>query len=156
MLRWALGIRPGGKWLESKVQRLVKDGKGSPEGFRLQAWNRLPQAKPTIKLTAQEVGLTAQAEALQVQLNGPDFRQPAEFEVTWTADKVSLKVTRPAKIRLSYRVLRPDWSAEEKPVLQRRRPGGLPEVLRNEVVWENQWVEWQAAPGEYDVRIVQK
>ena len=32
MLRWALAIRPGGKWLESKVQRLPQSG------FRLQAW----------------------------------------------------------------------------------------------------------------------
>jgi hypothetical protein len=150
MLRWALGIRPGGKWLESKVQRLPQ------KGFRLQAWNRLPQAKPTIKLAAPDVGLQGQAELLLVQLSGPAFRQPAEFEVTWTADTVSLKVTKPAKIRLSYRVLRPDWPAEDKPVLQRRRPGGLPEVVHNEAVWENNRVEWQATPGTYDLRMVPK
>jgi hypothetical protein len=62
MLRWALAIRPGSKWLESKVERLEKTG------FRLQAWNRLPQAKPAIKLSARDAGLKAEAEVLQVQL----------------------------------------------------------------------------------------
>jgi hypothetical protein len=150
MLRWALGIRPGSKWLESRVQRVGQ------KGFRLLAWNRLPRAKPTIKLAAQDVGLKAKVELLRVQLSGPAFRQPAEFEVTWTADKVSLKVTRPATIRLTYRVLRPDWPAKEKPVLRRRRPDGRAEVVRRDVAWENNSVEWQATPGEYDLQAVQK
>jgi hypothetical protein len=144
MLRWALAIRPGSKWLESKVERLPQ------KGFRLQAWNRLPQAQPTVKLAAQDVGLQGKAEVLQVQLSGPALRQPAEFEVTWTADKVSLKVSKPAKVRLSYRVLRPEWRPDDKLVLQRRRPGGA-EVLRSEVAWEDNSVAWQAAPGEYDL-----
>src|SRR5262249_31063950 len=55
MLRWALDIRPGSKWLESKTERL------GDRGFRLQIWNRLPQAKPTVKLTAKEVGLKSDA-----------------------------------------------------------------------------------------------
>src|SRR5262249_10206305 len=82
MLRWALGIRPGGKWLESRVLRLPPlpalpplVGEGEVGGFRLQAWNRLPQAKPTVKVAAQDVGLPAKAEVLQVQLTGPAFRQ---------------------------------------------------------------------------------
>jgi hypothetical protein len=150
MLRWALAIRPDSKWLESKVQRLPKDG------FRLQAWNRLPQAKPTIKLTGQEVGITkgeaAKAEVIQVQLQGPAFRQPAEFEVTWTANKVSVKVSKLARVRLSYRVLRPDWPAKNQPVLQRRRPGGA-DIVKNDVVWKNNYVEWQATPGEYELMV---
>jgi hypothetical protein len=146
MLRWALGIRPGGKWLESKVERL------QPAGFRLQAWNRLPQAKPTIKLGGKEVGLQAAAEVMQVQLSGPAFRQPAAFDVTWTADRISVKVSKPAKIRLSYRVLRPEWPVADRPVLQRRRAGGLADVVRSDVVWEDNFVEWQATPGEYDLR----
>jgi hypothetical protein len=150
MLRWALGIRPDSKWLESKVQRLGQ------KGFRLQAWNRLPQAKPAIKLTARDVGLSSEEEVLQVQLSGPAFRQPAEFEAAWTANTVSLKVSRPAKIRLSYRVLCPEWPAQDKPVLQRQLPGGLTEVVRREVVWENNCVEWQATPGEYDLQTVPK
>jgi hypothetical protein len=145
MLRWALAIRPGGKWLESKVQRLPQGG------FRLQAWNRLPQAKPTVKLAARDVGLKAEAEVLQVQLTGPAFRQPAEFEVAWSGNKVSLNVSKPARVRLSYRVLRPEWPATGRPVLQRRRPGGLSDVVRDDVVWENNFVEWQATPGEYDL-----
>jgi hypothetical protein len=141
MLRWALGIRPGSKWLESKVQRL------EPKGFRLQAWNRLPQAKPLIKIVGKDAGLPSDAEVLQVQLNGPAFRQPAEFELTWNADKVSLKVSKPAKVRLAYGLLRPDWPAEHKPVLQRREHGDVADF-----VWEKDCVEWQAVPGDYDLR----
>jgi hypothetical protein len=146
MLRWALGIRPGSKWLESKVQKLPENG------FRLQVWNRLPQAKPSVKVTAKDAGLKADAEVLQVQLSEPAYRQPAEVEVTWTADKVSLKVTRPGKIRLSYREIRPDWPKDDKPVLQRRLTGRPAEVVTKDVVWEKDYVEWQAAPGEYELR----
>jgi hypothetical protein len=149
MLRWALAIRPGSKWLESRVQRLGR------KGFRLQVWNRLPQAKPAIKLTTQDVGLQGKAEVIQVQLSAPAFRQPAEFEVAWTAGKVSLKVSKPAKIRLSYRVLCPDWPAKEKPLLQRHHAGRT-EVVGADVVWKNDLVEWQATPGEYEFRKVQK
>jgi hypothetical protein len=146
MLRWALDIRPGSKWPESKVERLEKTG------FRLRAWNRLPQAKPAVKVAAKEVGLKAEGEALQVQLNGPAFRQPAEFEVTWTEDRVLLKASKPAKIRLAYRVLRPGWPGMDKPVLQRRLPGDRTEVVDRDVVWEDNSVEWQAVPGEYELR----
>jgi hypothetical protein len=155
MLRWALGIRPGSKWLESRVQRLPSPEGRAAKGFRLQAWNRLPQANPTIKVAAHDAGLQGKGDVLQVQLSGPAFRQPAEFELTWTADKVSLQVTRPAKIRLSYRAIRPDWSAEDKPRLQRRRPGA-PEVLRSDVLWKDNDVEWQATPGVYDLLPVPK
>jgi hypothetical protein len=150
MLRWALDIRPGSKWLESKVQRLGENG------FRLQAWNRLPQAKPAIKLSAEDFGLKSRAEVIQVELSGPAFRQPAEFDVTWTADALSLKLTKPAKIRLSYRVLRPDWPANRKLVLEQRRPGGAAEPVRSDIVWENDCVQWQAVPGEYDLRAASK
>jgi hypothetical protein len=148
MLRWALGIRPGSKWVESKVERLPKNG------FRLQTWNRLPQAKPTVKLTAKEAGLKSDAEVLHVQLNGPAFRLPAEFEVSWTLDTIALRVSRPAKIRLDYGVLRPEWIAQGNPVLQRRRPGAAAEVVRNDVVRSGNVVEWEATPGEYELRIV--
>jgi hypothetical protein len=145
MLRWALGIRPGSKWLEHKVQRLPK------AGFRLQAWNRLPKEKPTVKLAARDVGLPAKAEVLHAQLNGPAYRQPAEVEVSWAADRVSVKVSKPVKLRLFYRMLRPEWPGDRRPALQRRGPGGLSDVKRG-VVWESDSVEWQAAPGEYELR----
>jgi hypothetical protein len=143
MLRWALGIRPGGKWLESRAERLPEGG------FRLRAWNRRPKESPTVKVAAKDVGLQAEADVLQVQLSGPAFRQPAEVEVTGTADRVLLRVSKPAKIRLSYRVLRPEWPAANRPVLQRRKPGG--DVV-GDVVWEKDSIEWQAEPGEYELR----
>jgi hypothetical protein len=150
MLRWALGIRPGAKWSESKVEQLPKGDKG-PKGFRLQAWQRLPLAKPAIKVAAKDAGVKSEAEVLHVQLAGPAFRQPAEFEVVWTADKVSMKVSKAAKVRLYYRVLQPDWPGKDKLVLHRQRAGDAPEVLASDVVWENNYVEWQATPGTYDL-----
>jgi hypothetical protein len=137
MLRWALDIRPGSKWLESKAERLPKDG------FRLRAWNRLPQAKPTIKVAAGDVGLKGETDVLHAQLNGPAFRLPAEIEVVPSADKVTLKVSKPAKVRLYYRLLRPDWPATDKLLLQRRRPGEAAEVVRGEVVREKDYIEWR-------------
>src|SRR5262249_40354679 len=94
----------------------------------------------------------AKAEVLQVQLQGPAFREPAVFEVAWAANRVSLKVSRPAKVRLSYRVLRPGWPAKDRPVLRRRRPGGRAEGGRREVVWKDNYVEGQDAPGEYELQ----
>jgi hypothetical protein len=148
MLRWALGIRPGSKWLESLVYRRQPIERF--RSFGLLAWNRLPQAKPLVKVTTSDVGLKGEAEVLQVRLDGPAFRQPAEFGVTWSADKVSVRVSRPARVRLSYRVLRPDWP-QERPVLQRRGAGEGAEVVRDNILWEKDSVEWQATPGEYDL-----
>jgi hypothetical protein len=145
MLRWALAIRPGSTWQEAKVQRRPKDG------FTLQAWNRKPQATPTVKISAQDAGLKADGDVLQVQLNGPAFRLPAEVEVSWTADRVSLKVSKSAKLRLDYGVLRPEWAARDRPVLQRRRSADAAEAVREGVVWNGRVVEWQAAPGEYEL-----
>jgi hypothetical protein len=145
MLRWALGIRPGSKWNETKVQKLPKNG------GQLQAWNRKLNAKPAAKLTAQDIGLKGEAEVLGVQLTGPAFRQPAEFTVTWTAEKASVKGNKPATVRLYYRVLPLEWPDKDKLVLQRRRPGEAAEVVRDGVVWEKDYVEWPAVPGEYEL-----
>jgi hypothetical protein len=147
MLRWALGIQPGSKWQEAKVRRLPKDG------FKLQTWNRLPQAKPDFNVAARNVGLKSDADVLQVKLNGAAFRQPAEFEVTGTDKMLSFKASKPAKIRLAYRVLRPEWPENAKLVLQRRRPGEAAELVKNDIVWEKDYVEWQATPGDYDLQV---
>ena len=149
MVRWALGVRPGGKWLESRANRLP-----DRDGFRLQAWNRLPQAKPTIKLAARDVGLSSDGDVLRVDLSGPAFRRPAEFEVTGTADTLALTVTSPAKVRLAYRVLRPNWPAGDRPVLRRDADGGRAEVVGpgSDVVWEDGQVEWEARPARYELR----
>jgi hypothetical protein len=150
MLRWALDIRPGSKWLESKVERQ------GDKGFRLQTWNRLPQNKPTVKVTGKEVGLKSDAEVLTCQLDGAAFRLPAEFEVSWKGEAIALKVGKPAKVRLDYGVLRPEWTARGKPVLQKRRPGSDAVAVRDGVVWNDNSVEWQAAPGDYELRLAGK
>jgi hypothetical protein len=150
MLRWALAIGPGSKWRESRVERR------GDQGFQLQAWNRLPQATPTLKVLARDIGLKGEQEVLQVELSGPAYRQPAEFEVAWTANQVSMKVSKPGKIRLFYRVLRPEWRAQEKLVLERRGPGGRAEVASGKVAWEKDAVEWEVTPGEYDLHRVSR
>jgi glyoxylase-like metal-dependent hydrolase (beta-lactamase superfamily II) len=146
MLRWALGIRPGGKWLESRIERLPQSG------FRLLAWNRRPLAAPTIRVSARDVGLPSDAHVLQVRLNGPAFRQPAEFEVTAPAGTLALKVSQPATIRLAYGVLCPEWPAKNRPQLERQVAGGRTEPVQNDVVWEQDRVEWPAVPGVYVLR----
>ena len=141
MLRWALGIRPGSTWHESKVERLPKGG------FRVQAWNRLPKEKPITKVNAADAGLKADGEVMSVQLSGPAYREPGEVEVTSSADKVSIKVSKAAKLRLNYTALRPDWTAETKLSLVRKM------TAAPDVVWDAGRVEWQAAPGEYELRV---
>jgi hypothetical protein len=147
MLRWALAIRPGSRWQESKVQQQPK------AGFRLQAWNRKPLANPTFNVAAADAGLKADGDVLRVQLNGPAFRLPAEFDVSWTAGTVTLTVSRPAKVRLDYGVLRPEWVGKDRPNLQRQRPGGGADVISKGVVWNNNAVEWQVTPGVYELRM---
>ena len=141
MLRWALGIRPGSTWHESKVERLPKGG------FRVQAWNRLPKEKPITKVNAADAGLKADGEVMSVQLSGPAYREPGEVEVTSSADKVSIKVSRAAKLRLNYTALRPDWTPNTKLALT-RNAAALPNVT-----WDAGRVEWQATPGEYELRV---
>jgi glyoxylase-like metal-dependent hydrolase (beta-lactamase superfamily II) len=148
MLRWALGIRPGSKWLESRVERLPQDG------FRLLVWNRLPRAEPTIKVTARDIGLPTETDVLQVRLKGPAFREAAAFEVSETSSRLSLKVSKPATIRLTYGVLRPEWPAAGRPRLVRQTAGGQTEPVQGDIVWEEDRVEWQAAPGEYALQTV--
>jgi hypothetical protein len=145
MLRWALGIRPGSSWQEVKVAKRAQDG------FKLQAWNRKPLARPVIKVAAKDAaGLNSERDVLHAQLNGPAFRLPAEFEVSWKAGKISLTVNKSAKVRLDYAVLRPEWAGPERPVLQRRRSGGGADIVRDDLVWTGTSVEWQATPGEYE------
>jgi hypothetical protein len=62
-------------------------------------------------------------------------------------------VSRPAKIRLFYRALPVTWPAQARPALERRNPGMPPASVRNDVIWDDAYVEWQAAPGNYDLHI---
>src|SRR5262249_40117187 len=103
------------------------------------------------KVAAKDAGLKAQAEPLHVQLNGPAFRLPAEFEVSWTADRISLNVSKPARIRLDCGGLRPKWAGRARPVLQRQRSGGGADTVREGVAWDGKTVEWQAMPGKYEL-----
>jgi hypothetical protein len=144
MLRWALDVRPGSKAHESKVERL------GDKGVRLQAWNRLPQTRPTFPVTAQDLGLNADGDVLRVSLTGPAYRQPVEVEVTWEAERITVKTSKPVIVRLYYPKLRPGWPAEDRPTLQRRLDGRA-EAVRD-AVWEKGYVEWQALTGEYEVR----
>jgi hypothetical protein len=145
MIRWALAIRPGSYWHETKVERRPKDG------FTLQAWNRKPLAKPTVKVSARDAGLKPEGDVLVVQMNGPAYRLRAEFQVSWTGNKVSILVNRPAKVRLDYGMVRPEWVGKVRPVLQRRGSGDAADIVRDGVVWNGTTVEWDAMPGEYQL-----
>jgi hypothetical protein len=144
-LRWALSIRPSSSWRESKLQRLPNGG------FRLQAWNRKPRQKLTFKIAAKDLGLKSDGEVLSVQLNGAAFRLPAEVEVSWTPDKIAIKVIKAAKIRLDYGVLRPGWVDKEKLVLKRCSAQAA-DIVREDVTWNDAAVEWQAVPGDYELQ----
>jgi hypothetical protein len=140
MLRWALDIRPGSKWLESRVHRLA-------DGFRLEGWNRLPFAKPDLAVGAHEVGLQGKGDVLQVRFDGPAFREAAQFTVASKGDQISFMATARAKIQLAYRAIRPDWGADDKVVIEYLRPDGRSDTVP--VTRVSQSIEWQAAPGEY-------
>jgi hypothetical protein len=145
MLRWALGIRPGSKWLESQVERLGGDG------FRLKAWNRRPRATPSVSVGGRELGLPVDSEVLRAQLSGPSYREPTVVAVTRADDALTVSVNRPVTVRLWYRAIRPDWPADMRPVLQRR---GAAEEAVGDAVWQDGSVEWHAAPGDYRLRRV--
>jgi hypothetical protein len=145
MLRWALDIRPGSKWLESKVERV------SDQAFRLHVWNRLPRSMATVKVAAREVGLPTDSDVLRVRLDGPAYRLPAVFDISRTDDRIVLRVSYPGKVRLDCGALRPEWGNDVKLVLQRRRPEKGAEAVRDGVVIDGAAVEWQAAPGEYEL-----
>jgi hypothetical protein len=145
MVRWALDIRPGTKWFEYKVNRLRSGG------VKIHVWNRVARAQTGIKIAAKDIGLKSKGHVLQVQLQESAFRQPAEFELAWTTNKISLRLSKPAKVRLSYRALRPSWPAKQRPVLKRRYADGHTEALRNNVVLDDNLVEWQAKAGVYDL-----
>jgi hypothetical protein len=142
MLRWALDIRPGSKAHESKIERV------GDNGVRLRAWNRLPKSKPTFKTLAKDAGLKGDAEVMQIQMHAAAFRLPAEFQASWNADKVTVKVGQPAKVRLHYGVIRPEWDAKVKVTL-RRIAGGDAAVA--DVVFKDGYAEWQATAGEYEI-----
>src|SRR6185369_9724086 len=88
MVRWALDIRPGSRWLESKIERLPSDG------FRVKAWNRLPKARPTVTVRSDEIGRKGTGEVLRIELQGPAFREPAEVEVKSGGAVHSFQVSR--------------------------------------------------------------
>ena len=146
ILRWALGIRPGAKWFEYKLQPLP-----AQRGFKLQAWNRIASAKPTVKLTAKDMGGEGTAEMLQVELMGASYRVPAEMEFTRDGSKAVIKVSKPVKIRLSCRALWSDWPAGAKPVLRRRSAGAAGESVGDAAVSDDGVVTWNAVAGEYEL-----
>ena len=146
MVRWALDIRPGNQWLESKITPLAK-----PKNFRVQIWNRLPLAKPTVKVTAKEIGLTGDAPVLDVQILAPAYRTPAEFELGIAGDAVTLKASHPAKIHLSRTALGDGWTKASSPILTlKKSTGGTAEKVA--VAYDGLILEWQAERGEYELK----
>jgi hypothetical protein len=146
ILRWALDIRPGGKWLEHQVEPLP-----AQHGFKVLAWNRLAAAKPTVSITGKEIGLASPDEMLRIELPGPSYRVPTELSFTRDHDKAMVKVTKPARVHLAYRALWPELSASAKPILRQRKGDGTLAVVTDAKFADEGSIEWNANEGEYEL-----
>jgi hypothetical protein len=146
MIRWALDIAPGSRWFESKVERLP------PTGFRLRVWNRRPKSQPTAVVRSEEVGLKAGDEVLRATAVTPAYRQPIQIEVLPGTDKIVLKIDKQATLCIDLEALHGVRPAGKKQTLARRQPDGQMQLLENGVTWTPTSVEWQADPGEYEIR----
>lgn len=146
MVRWALGIRPGSKATETKVHPAAKG-----EAFQLEVWHRLPRSPGVAAVSAKDVGIKGDGEALRLELAGPVYRRPAQFEVRRRGNSVVIKVTQSADVRLAYSLLLPKVTADTKLILLRRGSGNtttpVADVKQNEGT-----IEWAATPGEYELR----
>jgi hypothetical protein len=146
MVRWALDLAPGRRSFESKVERL------KPNGFRLRVWNRLPKSRPTAVVLSEKIGLKAGDEVLRTTAMTPAYRQPIEIEVAPGADKIVLKTSKPTALRINLNALQPKRSANTKQTLSQRAPDGTTRPLEQGVTWTPSSIEWQADPGEYEIR----
>ncbi len=146
MVRWALDIAPGSRAFESKVER------AKPDGFRLRVWNRLPKSQPTAIVRSEDIGLKAGDEVLRATALAPAYRQPIDIEVSPAADKIVLKINKPAALHLNLPALQLKRPAGAKQTLSRREPDGKKRMLEKDVIWTPTSVEWQAGPGEYEIR----
>lgn len=97
ILRWALGIRPGAKWLESTVEKTAAAG-----GFTLRAWNRKPGERPVIHVSAKQAGLDGAGDVVDLRMTGPAYRVPAECHVKRDGARVIVNLTREAEVTLHY------------------------------------------------------
>jgi hypothetical protein len=146
MVRWALDMSPGSRWFETKVERT------KPVGFRLHIWNRLPKSQPTAIVRSEQVGLKAGGEVLRATVLVPTYRQPIEIEVSPSAQEIVLKINQPATLRVDLQALQPKRPTGTKQSLARRKPNGLTQPLDQGVTWTPTTVQWQAKPGEYEIR----
>ncbi len=142
ILRWALDIRPGGKWSESKVVPLPQQ-----HGFKVQAWNRIASAKPTISILGKDADLASGAEILRIELSGASYRVPAEFTFTQEGGKKWIKVSKDALVHLSYRALWPDIPENSKPLLKKQGPDGQTVSVSDAAATGDGAIEWRATPG---------
>jgi hypothetical protein len=146
MVRWALDIRPGSRRLESKIERLPSDG------FRVKLWNRLPKARPTVIVRSDEIGRKETGEVLHVALMGPAYREPVEVEVKSGGAVQYFKVSRAVGLKFFPANLAADLPKDAKFELRRFGPDGEWKTLGDSLRSEGGAVEWQAEPGEYELR----
>ncbi len=144
MVRWAFGIRPDNKWLESKV-----DAKPETKGFKAQAWNRLPLAKPIVAVKANQIGLPGDATVMEVQLLEPAYREPVEIELTPLAsESIQLQISKPVVLKLSIKAIKPNWP-DRAPTVEIRRLEQTVDILRIGVTYENGELRWDQMPAGY-------
>lgn len=146
-LRWALAVGRRTRWFEHRVERLPE------RGFRVRIRNTLPWAEPSLSLQGRHVGLEpAYRPALWFRLKEPAFRKLAELEVVKDQDVLRVRVSHRMKLRLYYLALRSDWQDAEALVMTYRPPDGAAERLADGVGFSGDFVEWEAAPGEYELK----
>lgn len=147
MVRWALGIAPGSKATEFKLQPAT-----DKTGFHIQAWHRRPKSKGVVEVAAKEAGLAGDGELLRIELPSPAYRRPVEIDVRRDGDRAIVTVTQPAVIRLSYVSLLPNSPGDAKPVVRRIGDKQGAKLPVEGVKHADGTVEWSAAPGEYELR----
>jgi len=146
IIRWALDISPGSRAFATKTERLPENG------FRLQIWNRLAKSQPIAVVRSEEIGLKAGNEVLRAVPSVPAYRRPITVEITPRTDVIALKIDNSAKLRVNPRALQPDLPQGMKHTLLQRQPDGKTKLIEKDVTWSEHSVEWQAVPGEYEIR----
>jgi hypothetical protein len=146
MVRWALDIRPGSRWLESNVQKL------EPTGFQMRIWQRLPKSSPVVTVRSDEIGLPAGSDVLEARPSGPAFREPLLIEAKPVGRSLAISANKPVKLRLYHRQLQPAIAEGAKLALVQQQPGGTWRELSAGVTWMPTYVEWTAETGNYEIR----
>jgi hypothetical protein len=94
---------------------------------------------------------------LGIRFAEPAYREPLVVDVqTPTAERITIEVNRPVRLRLNYAALRPHFEGDRTPTFSLWRGDGslrpLSESDNQDLSWGNGHLEWTAEPGRYELR----